>query len=90
MGFDYCLENEQYLTPLVEGLVEPTHYYGITKTFFHFHNCDQGLLIRQVEFSVQAQRSKTRMSSSSLAFCVSSQARSTFTGPWTTRSLVLS
>ncbi|KAF5680608.1 ethanolamine utilization [Fusarium heterosporum] len=28
MGFDYCSENEQYLTPLVEGLVEPTHYYG--------------------------------------------------------------
>jgi hypothetical protein len=30
MGFDYCSENEQHTIPLVEGLVEPTHYYGMT------------------------------------------------------------
>lgn len=33
MGFEYCSENEQYLTPLVEGLVEPCHYYGIFNAF---------------------------------------------------------
>jgi hypothetical protein len=28
MGFDTCGQNEQYLIPQVEGLVEKTHYYG--------------------------------------------------------------
>lgn len=45
MGFDYCSENEQYLVPLIEGLVEPAHYYGIVKCFFHVGTCNQGLLL---------------------------------------------
>jgi hypothetical protein len=35
MGFDTCGQNEQYLIPQVEGLVEKTHYYGKATCMAH-------------------------------------------------------
>ncbi|KXJ93627.1 hypothetical protein Micbo1qcDRAFT_172539 [Microdochium bolleyi] len=45
MGFDYCSENEQYLTPFVPGLGD-CHYYGKVDYYGPTDHEESGIIVR--------------------------------------------